>query len=218
MDEQTIGLNAGKIWKQLREHGTLTKHQLIKKTDMSNEEFHAAVGWLARENKIQINGEFYQLGVTNLTNVIGPNAGIVLNVLKELPYSVTPIHELSNMTESELHQAIGWLAREGNLTEFFKTPEILTLDDTEEKLLAIQDENRHLHEELVNRNQIITDLSRQLTERQTDFINQTDVVDQLRVQLTNSNQHIQQITDELQLGHTRIHQLSEAINDLIMSR
>ena len=76
MDEQTIGLNAGKIWDRLKDHTTLTKHQLCVKTGLSDDAFHAAVGWLAREDKIQKNGEFYQLGVTNLNGPIGTNAGI----------------------------------------------------------------------------------------------------------------------------------------------
>jgi len=214
MDEHTIGLNAGKIWNQLKDHTSLTKHQLCVKTGLSEDAFHAAIGWLARENKIQKNGEFYQLGVTNLTDFIGPNAGIVLKVLKELPYSVTPIHELSEMTESELHQSIGWLAREGNLTEFFTNPEVLTLDETEEKLLAFQDENSHLHEEIASRNEIINDLTHQLTQRQTDFIHQTDIVDHLHVQINNNNLNIKNVTEELNLCHSHIHQLNEDVQML----
>ena len=211
MDEQTIGLNAGRIWDRLKDHTTLTKHQLCVKTGLSDDAFHAAVGWLARENKIQKNGEFYQLGVTNLNEPIGTNAGVVLRVLKELPYSVMPIQELSEMTEQELHQSIGWLAREGNLTEFFANPEVLTLDETEEKLIALQDENTHLQGELNHRNEIINDLSMQLTQRQTEFIHQTDVVDQLHVQLNSNSLLIKQTSEELNLSHSHIHQLTEDI-------
>jgi len=215
MDEKTIGLNAGKVWNQLREHTSLTKHQLISNTNLSDDEFHTAVGWLARENKIQRNGEFYQLGVTNLIADIGSNAGTVLRVLKELPYSVTPIHELSNMTDDELHQAIGWLAREGKLTEFFMEPDLLDLDDTEEKLLRLQDECKDLTLEVTDRNHIINDLTKQLTVRQTDFINQADVVTQLHSQIDQSHQQIRQLMEEVQISQSRIHQFTEDIQMLV---
>jgi hypothetical protein len=215
MDEKTIGLNAGKIWSQLKEHSALTKHQVITNTTLSEEDFHTAVGWLARENKIQKNGEFYQLGLTNLTANIGSNAGTVLKVLQQLPYSVTPIHELTDMTDDELHQAIGWLAKEGKLTEFFMEPELLNLDDTEEKLLRLQEEYKELTFEVSNRNHIINDLSKQLSARQTDFINQTDVVTQLYNQINQNNQQINQLKDEVQIGQSRIHQFTEDISMLI---
>lgn len=215
MDEKTIGLNAGKVWNQLREHTSLTKHQIITNTNLSDDEFHTAVGWLARENKIQKNGEFYQLGVTNLTADIGSNAGTVVKVLKELPYSVTPIHELTNMTDDELHQAIGWLAREGKLTEFFMEPDLLNLDDTEEKLLSLQEEYKDLTLEITDRNHIINDLTKQLTVRQTDFINQTDVITQLHTQVNQSHQQIQQLMEEVQMSKSRIHQFTEDIQMLI---
>lgn len=214
MDEHIIGLNAGKIWNLLSTQGTLTKHQLYTKTNLSDDAFHAAIGWLSRENKIRKEGEFFRLGPTNLTEQIGTNAGIVFKVLNELPYSVTPIHDLLDITENELHQALGWLAREGKLKEFFALPDILTLDDTEEKLISTEEESKQLRKEIANRNQVINSLANQLAEKQTDFIHKVDVVDNLQTQLNERNLHIQSVNDELHIAHTQIHQLTEEIQML----
>lgn len=214
MDEVVIGLNAGKIWNLLNIHSTLTKHQLITKTNLSDNAFHAAIGWLSKENKIRKVGEFFCLGSTNLTEQIGTNAGIVFEILNELPYSVTPINELSVLSENELYQALGWLAREGKLKEFFSLPDVLTLDNTEEKQIFMEDDRRQLREEITNRNLVINDLTKQLTEKQTDFIQKADFVDSLHTQLNERKRDIQSISNELQIAQTHIHQLTEEVQIL----
>jgi hypothetical protein len=211
LDDHIIGLNAGKIWKLLSTQVTLTKHQICNKENLSESAFHEALGWLARENKIRKDGEFFRLGETNLTEKIGENAGIVLKVLCELPYSVTPIHDLVVMTEHELHQALGWLAREGKLEEFFTSPDILTLDETEEKLIAAEEDNKQLNEEVKTRNQVINNLTMQLTERQTEFIKKIDVADNLNMKLAENDRQIQSTLEELQIAHTHIHELNEEV-------
>ncbi len=214
MDVYTIGMNAGKIWNILNTQGALTKHQLFTKTRLLDDAFHAAIGWLSRENKIRSEGEFYCLGPTNLTEQIGTNAGIVFKVLNELPYSITSIHELSTLSENELHQALGWLAREGKLKEFFALPDILTLDSDEEKHILLEVESKQLKEEILDRNQIINCLTNQLADKQTDFIHKIDAVDNLHSQLNERNLHIQSAKDELHIAHTQIHQLTEEIERL----
>jgi hypothetical protein len=59
------GRNAGKIWKTLDTHDMLTQTKLMSDTKLSEDQFFAAVGWLARENKIYRDGAVYRLGETN---------------------------------------------------------------------------------------------------------------------------------------------------------
>lgn len=49
-----IGEYAGKVWKALDEHGEQDMAQLKKTTALSEAEISAAIGWLAREGKIQM--------------------------------------------------------------------------------------------------------------------------------------------------------------------
>ncbi len=53
MEISLIGENAGKVWNALNEHGECEMAQLKKATALSEAEIAAAIGWLAREEKIQ---------------------------------------------------------------------------------------------------------------------------------------------------------------------
>ncbi len=78
---EKFGQNAGKIWSNLNRYGVLTESTLKKNTRLTDKEFYAAIGWLARENKIAKTGAKYQLSETNLTEKIGNAAGKVYTVL-----------------------------------------------------------------------------------------------------------------------------------------
>jgi predicted ArsR family transcriptional regulator len=56
MTEKTVeyifGANAGIVWEALKEKGPCTIADLARTTSLSREEFHGALGWLGRENKI----------------------------------------------------------------------------------------------------------------------------------------------------------------------
>jgi hypothetical protein len=55
MDVKTqVGETAGKIWHLLNDNGPLTLTQLKKKLDGSGELLNFALGWLSREDKIEI--------------------------------------------------------------------------------------------------------------------------------------------------------------------
>lgn len=54
MDIDTIGLWAGLVWTALDEQGTLSVKGLKKATKLKEKEIYAALGWLAREGKINI--------------------------------------------------------------------------------------------------------------------------------------------------------------------
>lgn len=52
MDKHQIGLNAGRIWTLLNNNKRWSYCDLKKVSELSDRELNAAIGWLARENKI----------------------------------------------------------------------------------------------------------------------------------------------------------------------
>ena len=54
MNTETIGTNAGSVWVALNTADPLGVKQLKKITKLKDKEVYAALGWLARENKITI--------------------------------------------------------------------------------------------------------------------------------------------------------------------
>lgn len=54
MNKRTIGINAGIIWSLLNNNERWDVCQLSEKSGLTKEEVYAAIGWLARENKIEI--------------------------------------------------------------------------------------------------------------------------------------------------------------------
>ena len=58
MDVQPqVGETAGKVWHLLHEDGPVTLAQLKKKLNGSGELLNFALGWLSREDKIEIKQE-----------------------------------------------------------------------------------------------------------------------------------------------------------------
>ena len=113
---ELIGHNAGKIWDILNERGSLTKSELLKFTKLTNNEFYSAVGWLARENKVTLDGKYYKLDITNLTSEIGTNAGKIWKIIDIWDKVEIPtMKKLAEIHENDLYSAIGWLAREDKI-------------------------------------------------------------------------------------------------------
>lgn len=54
MTKGTIGLNAGFIWNLLSDGQQWSFEELKKKVLLSDGDLWSAIGWLARENKIEI--------------------------------------------------------------------------------------------------------------------------------------------------------------------
>lgn len=53
MNKNDIGLHAGIVWKLLSNHQRPMKYDELKKgTELSDPALYAAIGWLAREDKI----------------------------------------------------------------------------------------------------------------------------------------------------------------------
>jgi hypothetical protein len=114
--ENSYGKNAGRIWKTLQENGPQEDNDLLKKTRLKDEDFFAALGWLARENKITKENNWYKLGETNLTWKIGSDAGKVWRVLDTWgEVDIESISRLARINEFEVFTAVGWLAREGKI-------------------------------------------------------------------------------------------------------
>ena len=111
-----FGRNAGEVWRTLNAYGPLPESKLMENTKLQEDEFHIAVGWLARENKICKTGTLYQLGETNLTNRIGTNAGKIWKMIETRgKFDVYDITRLTDMEERDAYSALGWLARENKI-------------------------------------------------------------------------------------------------------
>jgi len=113
---ECYGRNAGKVWQTLEKKGSLTPNKIMKATKLNEDDFYAAIGWLARENKICKTGSKYTLGETNLDNRIGRNAGKIWKTLQDIGYVDAPyLPKLSGVQTKDAFTAVGWLAREGKI-------------------------------------------------------------------------------------------------------
>jgi len=60
-----IGVAAGKIWSYLNQNGQASPSQIVRATGMPRDLVQRAIGWLARENKLEFEkgkkGESIQL-------------------------------------------------------------------------------------------------------------------------------------------------------------
>ncbi len=54
---ETVGATAGRVWHTLHEEGELRLSALQKRVDASSPLLHMALGWLAREDKIELAPE-----------------------------------------------------------------------------------------------------------------------------------------------------------------
>lgn len=55
MNKSEIGLNAGKVWQLLSDYTRWSYDSLKRKSRLKDKELGAALGWLAREDKIEIH-------------------------------------------------------------------------------------------------------------------------------------------------------------------
>ena len=54
MEINNIGNNAGVIWNALNTNGKMTETKLKKETGLASADFYTALGWLAREGKLNV--------------------------------------------------------------------------------------------------------------------------------------------------------------------
>ena len=111
-----FGDSAGKIWQVLNQKGCLKKDELLKTTSLNETDLHTGIGWLARENKISRQQDSYKLENTNLEPEIGTHAGKIWKILDIWGEAdIETIKRLSDLDESQVHSAIGWLAKENKI-------------------------------------------------------------------------------------------------------
>lgn len=58
MNKSVIGLNAGKIWRLLSNQKRWSYHELKISSGLTDRELNTAIGWLAREGKIEFEQEY----------------------------------------------------------------------------------------------------------------------------------------------------------------
>jgi hypothetical protein len=119
-----VGDHAGAVWRALHEQGSLSEQELLRLAHLTEQQLHAAVGWLARENKIIKANDTYALGETNLAATIGKAAGKVwraLDIWGEV--DVVSLSRLTRIMEHDVFSAMGWLAREGKIEKASTTDE-----------------------------------------------------------------------------------------------
>ena len=111
-----FGNSAGKIWQILNEKGCLKKDDIIQITNLNETDLHTGIGWLARENKISKQQDWYKLENTNLDSEIGSHAGRIWKILDIWGEAdIETIKRLSDLDENQVHLAIGWLAKENKI-------------------------------------------------------------------------------------------------------
>ncbi|HVQ01387.1 MAG TPA: winged helix-turn-helix domain-containing protein [Candidatus Thermoplasmatota archaeon] len=113
---EQFGRNAGEVWKALSTLGPLPETDLKETTKLQDDEFYTAIGWLARENKINKTGAIYKLGETNLTQKVGADAGKLWKKLTKT--GRIDVYDLSyelQLDERDIYIALGWLARENKI-------------------------------------------------------------------------------------------------------
>lgn len=57
MNQNTIGVHAGIIWNLLSNNKRWEYNDLKKESGLSDRDLNAAIGWLAREDKIQFESD-----------------------------------------------------------------------------------------------------------------------------------------------------------------
>ena len=204
-------INAGKVWKALNSCGSLTESQLIENTRLNAKEVHAAIGWLARENKISKDGKLFKLGETNLTVEFGENAGKIWYVLHTQGESdILHISKLAQMDERETYSALGWLAREGKInTKAIERNDAVRLAKLE--MENMKGELESLHADLKTRNHIIKEMTTQLTEGQTQFVENIGAVERLQLELEQNQDKMAEMKIEL---NKKTNDLSRLQNEL----
>ena len=111
-----FGNSAGKIWQVLNEKGCLKKDDIIQITNLNETDLHTGIGWLARENKISRQQDWYKLENTNLDLEIGNHAGRIWKILDIWGEAdIETIKRLSDLDENQVNLAIGWLAKEDKI-------------------------------------------------------------------------------------------------------
>lgn len=69
MNKNEIGVNAGKIWELLSDNAKWSYGSLKRKSGLRDKDLGAALGWLAREDKIELYQDEEELYISLGVNV-----------------------------------------------------------------------------------------------------------------------------------------------------
>lgn len=69
MDKTIIGINAGKIWRLLSNNARWSFEELKIKSGLNDIDLSAAIGWLAREDKVEFETDLRDFYVYLNVNV-----------------------------------------------------------------------------------------------------------------------------------------------------
>jgi len=206
-----FGINAGKVWKALDSNGSLTKNQMMGHTNLKPDELHAAIGWLAKENKIRKDGEFFQLDETNLNVKIGEDAGKIWKVIDIEKHDMNHLLNLTQMDERDVYTALGWLAKEGKLDNTKDEISENEVPSIHPEIDNLNDEIDALNADLATRNMIIKEITEQLTERQTQFIEGTGTIGKLREEIHQNKNKMKLMSDKLNERISNVTSLQEEL-------
>jgi len=195
--ELEFGINAGKLWRALDSRGSLTKNQLMKHTNLKTDEFNGAVGWLAKENKIRRDGEFYKLDQTNLNIKIEEDAGMIWNLLDTKKCNMNNLSKITQLDEEDVQIALGWLARDGKLDKICHRTDIDSISSEKNEIGNLKEEINSLKSDLDTRNMIIKEITEQLTNKQTQFIENTVAVGIQNLELDQMKNKLMDNTNEI---------------------
>jgi len=212
--ELEFGINAGKLWRALDSRGSLTKNQLMKHTNLKTDEFNGAVGWLAKENKIRRDGEFYKLDQTNLNIKIEEDAGMIWNLLDTRKCNMNNLSKITQLDEEDVQIALGWLARDGKLDKICHRTDIDSISSEKNEIGNLKEEINSLKSDLDTRNMIIKEITEQLTNKQTQFIENTVAVGIQNLELDQMKNKLMDNTNEINSTQLEIFNLKDEIAGL----
>jgi chromosome segregation ATPase len=208
-----FGMNAGKIWKALDSNNSLTKNQLIEITNLTDDEFNQAIGWLAKENKIKKEGEFFKLDNTNLSEKIEDNANKIYSIYNNGKFNIGNLSYLTTMNKEEFNLALGWLAREGKITD-----DILNnnsdLNSINKEIEKLRNEIQSLNDILVERDNLINQLSDQLVNNQFHKIEFLEENNKLKHNIEQINKDLFNHKNDLKTKKIEIEHLKIELNNL----
>jgi nitrogen fixation protein FixH len=208
-----FGTNAGKIWQALDSDNSLTKNQIIEKTNLTENEFFQAIGWLAKENKVKKDGEFYKLEKTNLSEKIGCNAEKIYNIFKSGKISIKNLSNITQMNEEEYNLALGWLAREG----IFHSNILYDISDVKTNKIEIEkmkSEINSLNNDLETRDMIIKQITDQLVTNQFNLIEDLEGNNKIQDNIKQKNNEILLQEKEINSKKIEIEDLKTELNNL----
>ena len=208
-----FGINAGKIWQALNPNNTLTKNQIIGKTKLNNEQFYQSIGWLARENKIKREGEFYQLDNTNLSEKIELNANKIFDIFKDGLFNIEKLSNLIEMNFEDYNIALGWLAREGKINNDILNNKLPIFSNNNE-FNELKNEILYLNRDIETRDEIIKQLSDQLILNQYNKIEDLDENNKLKNNLKLINEKLKNKNNELKTKKIQIEDLRMELDNL----